>query len=465
MSESLAFASIGELGRRLRARETTAVELAEYFLDRLKQFGPVYNAVVLVTSDVALAQAKQADEELNAGRDRGPLHGIPFGVKDLLATKGLPTTWGAAPLKDQMIDEDATVIVRLREAGAVLCAKLAMVELAGGFGYKQANAAFTGPGLNPWDKSCWSGGSSSGSASAVGAGLIPFAIGSETLGSIVTPAGYCGVAGLRPTYGRVSRHGAMALSWTLDKLGPICRSAEDCGLVLTATAGPDSSDTTCIPSPWTFERDPANRPFRFAVLDIDPNEVQPEVLANYERSLEVLRKLGSVETIALPDFPYSVVAGTIISSEMSAAFESFLSSGDVWELTAPEDRWGGFSNLVIPAKDYINAMRIRVKIQRAMNETMANFDAIVTPTLNTEAGPIVQRFTDWSRGFVSSELGSAANVCGLPALTVPNGFGARGLPTGVEFTGRAFDENTILAIGCAYQRETDWHKQFPNVTV
>ena len=210
MSESFAFASIVEFGRRLRAKETTAVALTEYFLDRLKQFGPVYNAVVLVTSDVALAQARQADEELNAGRDRGPLHGIPFGVKDLLSTKGLPTTWGAAPLKQQMIDEDATVIVRLREAGAILCAKLAMVELAGGFGYKQADAAFTGPGLNPWDKTCWSGGSSSGSASAVGAGLIPFAIGSETLGSIVTPAGYCGVAGLRPTYGRVSRHGAMA---------------------------------------------------------------------------------------------------------------------------------------------------------------------------------------------------------------------------------------------------------------
>ena len=465
MSESFAFASIVELGRRLRAKETTAVALTEYFLDRLKQFGPVYNAVVLVTSDVALAQARLADEELNAGRDRGPLHGIPFGVKDLLSTKGLPTTWGAAPLKEQMIDEDATVIVRLREAGAILCAKLAMVELAGGFGYKQADAAFTGPGLNPWDKTCWSGGSSSGSASAVGAGLIPFAIGSETLGSIVTPAGYCGVAGLRPTYGRVSRYGAMALSWSLDKLGPLCRTSEDCGLVLDAIAGPDPSDASCIASPWTFERNPVRRAFRFAVLDVDPDEVQPEVLANYERSLEVLKKLGSVERIELPDFPYSVVAGTIISSEMSALFESFMASEEVWELTAPEDRWGGFSNLFIPAKDYINALRIRVKIQRAMNEAMANYDAIVTPTLNTEAGPIVQRFSEWSRGFVSSELGSAANVCGLPALTVPNGLGERGLPTGIEFTGRVFDENTILAIGQAYQAETDWHKQFPNISV
>ena len=461
MPESLAFASIRELGLRLRSKKVTAVELAEVFLARLKRFGSEYNAVVRVTTEVALEQAKRADRELNDGQDRGPLHGIPFGVKDLLATKGVATTWGAAPLKERVIDEDATVIVRLREAGAVLCAKLAMVELAGGFGYKQANASFTGPGLNPWDKTCWSGGSSSGSASAVGAGLVPFAIGSETLGSIVTPAGYCGVAGFRPTYGRVSRHGAMALSWTMDKLGPMCRTAEDCGIVLNAIAGSDPADSTCLTLPWSFESVPANRKFRFAVLDVASERVQPEVRANYERSLEVLRKLGTVETIALPELPYFVVASTIISCEMSAAFETFISSGDVWELTASEDRWGGFSNLVIPAKDYINALRIRSKIQHAMDGVLANYDAIVTPTLNTEAGSIAQRFSEWSRGFVCSELSGASNVAGLPGLTIPNGFGERGLPTGIEFTGRALDENTILAIACAYQKQTDWHTKHP----
>ena len=463
MTESLAFLSITELGRRLRAKEITAVGLAEFFLGRLKQFGSDLNAVVQITSDLALSQAAEADRELNLGKDRGTLHGIPFGVKDLLATKGIATSWGADPLRKQMMDDDATVIVRLREAGAVLCAKLAMVELAGGFGYRQANASFTGPGLNPWDKTCWSGGSSSGSAAAVGAGLVPFAIGSETMGSILTPSGYCGVTGFRPTYGRVSRHGAMALSWTMDKLGPICRTAEDCGLVLNAIAGPDPLDATCLTSPWSFERVPDDQKFRFAVLSVEGSAAQPEVLTNYEKSLDILRTLGTIETVELPDFPYSIVGSTIVSCEMAAAFEPFFLSGDVWQLTAPEDRWGGFSNLVIPAKDYINALRIRSKIQRAIDELVAPFDAIVTPTLNTEAGPIDQRFTDWARGFVSTDIGGAANVAGLPAITVPNGFGVRGLPTGIEFTGRAFDENQILAISIAYQRQTDWHTKHPPV--
>ena len=459
---SFAFATIRDLGAKLRAKEVTSVQLAEFFLSRLEKFGPVYNAVVRVTRDVALAQAKQADVELKAGKDRGPLHGIPFGVKDLLATKGIPTSWGAAPLKDQMLDEDATVVVRLREAGAVLCAKLAMVELAGGFGYKQADASFTGPGLCAWDKTCWSGGSSSGPGSAVGAGLVPLAIGSETWGSIMTPAGYNGIAGLRPTYGRVSRHGAMALSWTMDKLGPMCRTADDCGLVLDAIAGPDPLDPSSIASEWKYERADQGR-FKFATLDIDAARLAPEVHANYEASLEVLKQIGSFEAIKLPEFPYSTVAGTIISCEMGAAFEGFLTSGDVWELTAPEDRFGGFSNLVIPAKDYINALRIRGKIQRAMDELLSRFDAVVTPTLNTESGPITQKFAEWSKGFTSTELSGASNAIGLPGITVPNGFGARGLPTGIEFTGRAYNENTILAAARAYQQRTDWHTKTPKV--
>ena len=463
MNDSLAFATIRELGAKLRAKEVTSVQLAEFFLSRLDKFGPVYNAVVRVTRDVALAQAKQADEELKAGKDRGPLHGIPFGVKDLLATKGIPTSWGAVPLKDQMLDEDATVVVRLREAGAVLCAKLAMVELAGGFGYKQADASFTGPGLCAWDKTCWSGGSSSGPGSAVGAGLVPFAIGSETWGSIMTPAGYNGIAGLRPTYGRVSRDGAMALSWTMDKLGPMCRTADDCGLVLDAIAGPDPLDPSCLTTDWKYETPTEQRRFRFAILELDTVRVAPEVLANYETSLEVLKQIGSFEPIKLPEFPYGTVASTIISCEMGAAFEGFMTSGDVWELTAPEDRFGGFSNLVIPAKDYINALRIRGKIQRAMDELLSRFDAVVTPTLNTESGPVTQKFAEWSQGFTSTELSGASNAIGLPGITVPNGFGARGLPTGLEFTGRAYNENAILAAARAYQQRTDWHTKTPKV--
>ncbi len=215
-----------------------------------------------------MAEARRAEREIAAGRYRGPLHGIPYGAKDLLATSGgIPTTWGAAPLREQRFDFDATVIRKLEEAGAVLCAKLAMVELAGGMGYRQPNASFTGPGINPWNPDAWSGGSSSGSGSAVAAGLVPFAIGSETWGSILSPAGYCGIAGLRPSYGRVSRHGAMALCWTLDKLGPLCLTAEDCGLVLEAIAGADPADPSTSDRPWRFDAgEVTGRRFRFGVI-------------------------------------------------------------------------------------------------------------------------------------------------------------------------------------------------------
>lgn len=463
MPESLAFASVAELGRQLRSKGTTAVALAELFLHRLKTFGSEYNAVVTITSEIAMAQAAQADQELRDGKDRGPLHGIPFGVKDLLATKGIPTTWGAAPFRAQVFDFDATVVSRLKEAGAVLCAKLSMVELAGGFGYRQASASLMGPGLNPWDKTCWSGGSSSGSASAVSAGLVPFAIGSETMGSIVTPSCYCGVTGLRPTYGRVSRHGAMALSWTMDKLGPICRTAEDCGLVLNVIAGTDAADPTSIATAWKYEPSPADQRFRFAAFEVDRRQVQAEVFANYEASLKILETLGTIETIELPDLPYGIVGSTIVSCEMAAAFESFIKKGESWQLAAPEDRWGGYSNLMIPAKDYINALRIRGKIQRVIDELLSKYDAVVTPTLNTESGSIERPFSEWARGWVTSEIGSAANVAGLPAITIPNGFGERGLPTGLEFTGRAYDENRILSIARRYQEETDWHTKHPEI--
>ncbi|MEI8378868.1 MAG: amidase [Planctomycetota bacterium] len=468
--DSFAFATIRELGAQLRTKATSSVKLTKYFLDRLEKIGSHYNAVVRITGSLALEQARQADIDLAQGNDRGPLHGIPYGVKDLLATKGIPTSWGAPPLKDQLIDEDATVIIRLRDAGAVLCAKLSMVELAGGFGYKQADSSLTGPGLNAWDKTCWAGGSSSGPGSAVGAGLVPFAIGSETWGSIMTPAGYNGISGMRPTYGRVSRHGAMALSWTMDKLGPMCRTADDCGLILDAMAGPDPLDPTSLASTWKYggaKLDGAaikERRFKFATLDVELDKLAPEVRTNYENSLEVLRQFGALTPIKLPDLPYGVVAGTIISCEMGAAFGDFMTSGDVWELAAPEDRWGGFSNLLIPARDYINALRIRGKIQREIDAALKDFDAVVTPTLNTEAGPVSQKFAEWSRGFVSTDLSGAANAIGLPGITVPNGFGGRGLPTGLEFTGRVLGENVILAAANAYQLRTEWHRKFPKVT-
>src|SRR5512134_108359 len=275
IGEEVLLSSIREIGAHLRAKRVSAVDLAEWSLRRLETIGPKLGAVVTVTRERALAQAHRANQELLSGRDRGPLHGIPYGAKDLLATKGIPTTWGAEPLRNQVFDFDAAVVERLEEAGAVLVAKLAMVELAGGLGYNNPDASFTGPGRTPWNLDHWSGGSSSGSGAAVAAGLVPFAIGSETSGSILTPAAFCGVTGLRPTYGLVSRHGAMALCWTLDKLGPIGRTADDCAIVLSAIAGEDARDESTVASPRPA-RAPRPRP-RIAVLKGATEFVQPEV--------------------------------------------------------------------------------------------------------------------------------------------------------------------------------------------
>src|SRR3984885_3538169 len=239
---SVFFSTITEINAKLRAKEFSAVELTRAFCDRMERLPPQYNALSLSFRDQAVKKAREVDDELKRDRMRGPLQGIPYGAKDLLAVKGKPTTWGARPMANQVFDEDAEVIKKLDNSGAILTGKLAMVELAGGGDYRLASASFTGPGLNPWDRTRWSGGSSSGSAAAVAAGLVTYALGSETSGSIITPAAFCGVTGLRPTYGLVSRRGAMALSWTLDKIGPICRSAEDCALVLHEISGADIED-------------------------------------------------------------------------------------------------------------------------------------------------------------------------------------------------------------------------------
>ena len=265
MTREWAFTGLTELGQALRTGETTSRELTEYFLDRLETLGPTYNALVTSTRDRAIREADEADDELDRGIDRGPLHGIPYGAKDLLATADYPTTWGAVPFRDQQFDHDAAVIRKLDEAGAVLIGKLAMVELAGGWGYDQPNASLTGPGLNAWDRTRWAGGSSSGSGSAVGAGLVPFALGTETWGSIHCPSVFNGITGLRPTLGRVSRDGAMALSWTMDKIGPMTRSAVDCDLVLRAIAGADPADQQTVGQPALRNIGPA-RALRIGTL-------------------------------------------------------------------------------------------------------------------------------------------------------------------------------------------------------
>ncbi len=467
LDSGVLFQPIRELARRIRARALSPVELTELALGRLEQIGPRYHAVVTLMRESAQAEAQQAERDLRAGRVRSLLHGIPYGVKDLLATKGVPTTWGATPYKDQVFDYDATVVERLRTAGAVLVAKLAMVELAGGMGYNRADASFTGPGLTPWNTGFWSGGSSSGPGAAVAAGLVSFAIGSETSGSILTPAAYCGVTGLRPTYGRVSRHGAMALCWTLDKLGPMARSADDCGLILAAIAGHDARDESSVDRHFDYSArvSPRGRP-RLAVPKGVTEKVQPAVRANFEAALQVIGRHADVTTdVAWPDLPWGPAVSAIVNAEGASAFRELIESGRVKELSCPSDRTGGYSALMYPAVDYLHAMRLRRPMKRAVAQIFAHYDAVISPARATVAMPADKNFEDAYPGVSGGPaLIPAGNLCGLPALSMPNGYGDNGLPTGVALMGSAFSEAELVAIGNAYQSTTDWHTRRPPST-
>ncbi len=452
IGSELAFATVTELGTAIRSGAVSPTELARFFLDRLDTVGRSLNAVVTLTPERAMAAASQAEDELIAGVDRGPLHGIPYGAKDLLATVDYPTSWGAAPFRDQQFDRDAEVIRRLDEAGAVLVGKLSMVEIAGGFGYEQPDAAFNGPGICAWGRDSWAGGSSSGSGSAVAAGCVPFAIGTETWGSILCPASFNGLTGLRPTYGLVSRAGAMALSWTMDKIGPMCHTAEDCELVLGVIAGRDE---------WALVERPA-RPFRIGVLAGSASEAQPEVATNFAASLDTLSDFGTLEEISLDsEIPWDAAASVIVMAEAASAFEEFIVSGESQGLTAPEDRPGLHHALALPAVDYLRALRIRRKAMRALDGVLAGFDAIVAPTMPYVAIPLQDRFDTWFGRERGPSLGAAGNLCGVPSMTVMNGLGTRGLPTGLEFMGRAGSERVLIELAEQYQSATDWHSRHP----
>ena len=373
-----------------------------------------------------------------------------------------------------MFDYDATVIERLREAGAVLVAKLAMVELAGGMGYNNPDASYTGPGRSPWNAAYWSGGSSSGSGAATAAGLVAFAIGSETSGSILTPASFCGLSGLRPTYGLVSRHGAMALCWTLDKLGPMCRTADDCGLVLAAMAGLDPKDPTTVPGGFDYTPGPRARRPRIGVLRNATARSQPEVQAAFERSVAVLRTFADVaDDVEFPDLPYGPAVGIIVDAEGAAAFRDLIESGNLRKLREKADRWGGYPMMMTLAADYIDAMRVRVPMRKALDELLSRYDALVAPTRGAVAPPIGY---DFGKGPSSSPSPSpspsadspaapstipAGNLAGLPALCVPNGLGQHDLPTSLQFLGRAFSEATLVDLGDRYQNATGWHLKRP----
>ncbi len=464
MANDVVFTPVRELGELVRTKQLSPVELAEVFLERLETHGLEDNAVVTITGERAKEQARRAETEIASGTYRGPLHGIPYGLKDLFATSGgIPTTWGAAPFRHQTFDYDATVVRKLEEAGAVLVAKLAMVELAGGMGYKQPRASFTGPGINPWDRGTWSGGSSSGSGSAVAAGLVPFAIGSETWGSILSPAANCGVAGLRPTYGGVSKYGAMALSWTLDKPGPLCLTADDCGIVLEAISGPDPNDQTTVEVAYHYEPEdrPATRKLRLAVLKGATDEAEPAVAANFDQAIGDLEGVADVEEVELPDLPYEAATRTILMAESAGAFDEFIESGRASELTAPEDHYGPYARTTILATDYIKALRIRGVAAKALDEALAPFDALAALRQPTVARPLDQEHRGAFRGKGKDPMGASGNLAGLPAISVLSGFSEEGLPTSIQFMGRAYGEDGILDVARTYQTLTGWHQRHP----
>lgn len=464
------FASITELNQRLVAKEFKAEELARAFALRLAELGPRYNALALPLHQEALRQGKAVDQDLKIDRRRGPLQGIPFGVKDLLSFAGQPTAWGAKPYAGQVFDYNATVVDQLFGVGAILTGKLAMVELAGGGGYRMASASVSGPGLNPWDRSRWSGGSSSGSAAAVAAGLVTFSIGSETSGSIITPASYCGVTALRPTYGLVSRHGAMALSWTLDKLGPFARSAEECGLILHVIAGADSKDPGSANT--SFYHTPSYaRPFKdlkvgYAAVDFADRAEEP-ARAAFQAALVALKESGValVET-RLPQFPYGPILSTILAAEQASVFEPLIASGKVDQLADKAQIAGLKASLELPAKDYLKAMRLRSLIQQDFRQLFTQVDVLLAPGRPGPATPIDRPL---DQGAFQPAAGTppglqgiiqAGNLAGLPALVLPCGF-AGNLPVALQLVGAPFSENLLLAFGRDFQSRTDWHKRRP----
>lgn len=440
VKDELAFYSIPQLASLIRNRKISSVELTRFFLGRLKKWGDTLNCVVTITEDTALMQAREADQEIRRGIYRGMLHGIPYGLKDLFAVKGYKTTWGATPYKNQVIDQDAFVYTRLKKAGAILCAKLSLGALASG------DRWFGGVTRTPWNLQQGSGGSSAGSAAAVAAGLLPFALGTETMGSIVDPSHRCGTTGLRPTFGTISRSGAMVLSWSLDKIGPISRSAEDDAIVYHYLKGTDGRDYAAVNHSFNYRTRPDIRKMRIAYA------------ANYFKSLKndapewrVLKTLkNSGVNLMAVNFPDSAVytfrmADLILNAESAAAFDDLTRSGrdSLMEL----QRRGALPNnfraaRYIPAVEYINVNRYRSRLCREIQAFMKNYDVIIVPT------------------YAGNQL-KISNLTGNPAVCLPIGFEKGGLPQSITFIGRLYDEASILELAKAYQDRTAYHKWHP----
>ena len=438
--EDLAFYSLPQLASLIINKKITSVNLTRFFIDRLKKWGDTLQCVITLTEEIAMREAKQADAELAKGIYRGPLHGIPYGLKDLFAVKGTKTTWGSTPYKDQSIDVDSYVYQKLKKAGAVLCAKLSLGALA------YDNRWFGGATKNPWNLNQGSSGSSAGSASATAAGLLPFAIGTETWGSIISPATRCGVTGLRPTFGTVSRTGAMVLSWSLDKIGPICRSAEDAAIVYSAIHGTDEIDPSAIKHTFAYSGKLDWKKLRIAYAEnyfrrLDSNAAERKVL-------DIFRALGAnLQPVNFPDsaiYPFDIM-NVVLGSEASAAFDE-LTRSNRDDLIERQDKnfWPNIfrSGRMIPATEYINANRYRYKLCKDVGDFMRNYDVVIVPS------------------FGGNQL-AITNLTGHPVVCMPIGFGRTGTPLSITLIGNLYDEATILAAAKGFQDRTDHHKKHP----
>jgi aspartyl-tRNA(Asn)/glutamyl-tRNA(Gln) amidotransferase subunit A len=471
LSEDTLFLSVGELGGLLRARKLSPVELAESYLARSEQLGPKLNAYANLTRELALLQAHAAEKEIASGRYRGPLHGVPYAVKDLVAVEGYPTTWGARPYATQKLDFNATVIERLNHAGAVLIGKAAMIELAGGLGYSTGAASLTGPAKNPWNTNYWTCGSSSGSGAIVSAGLAPWALGSDTRGSIICPSAWCGISGMRPSFGRVSRFGAMAIAWSMDKLGPMARTAEDCGIILSVIAGHDSRDYDSLPAEVAEFKYPAEvcslaKPMHIGRLRNVWRETDPGLDSAIDDALSVFRKGGAkITDVEIPDGPYEEAAELTILIEAASAFQDLIASGRCAELIDPVGQINGYASEQFSATDYLQVQRVRSFLQKQIDKLFDNFDVLAAagessaasrldaPPDEDSAGPIARREPD-----------GISSLCGLPAISVPCGFDKNKLPFGIQFIGRALNDRAVIEAARLFQTHTDWHRQRPPVS-
>lgn len=478
LGDDILYLSVRELGEKLRKREISPVELAESYLSRSERLGPTFNAYATITRELALAQARAAEKELRAGHDRGPLHGIPYAAKDLVAVKGYRTTWGARPFADQQLDFNAAVIERLNEAGAILIGKAAMIELAGGLGYTDGFASLTGGAKNPWNPEMWTCGSSSGSGAIVSAALAPFALGSDTRGSIICPSAQCGISGLRPSFGRVSRYGAMAIAWTMDKLGPMCRTADDCGLVLSALSGHDPRDHQSLRaelSAFHYSGESA-KPLRIGRITDAWDKIPEDLEPLLNESEQVLRQHGAtIIDVELPEGPYEQAAELTILMEAAASFQDLIESSRCAQLDDPLGKINGYVSMQFTAREYLQVQRVRTILQKKVDAMFDHVDVLMSTSLPEEAGPLksppeTPKDTDTAehpepkKKKESIPPDGVSSLCGLPAVTVPCGLSKNKLPYGVQFVARALRDDLAIAAANLFQANTEFHRLRPPIS-